>query len=124
MLVVMLVSAGCVTPYGPRGLMGGYVDWPTGSGRHHIEVSGNGYTSATTLRMQLHERALELCHEDGFEGYDTLSQDAESRVSETPRDYSVDRFSGEIHESGGYRVRRSNVIADVACTGATSTATR
>lgn len=59
-----LVLTACVTPYGPKGSMGGYTDFPVGNGEVAITVEGNGYTDRTTLMQYFHRRAKEICGHD------------------------------------------------------------
>lgn len=59
--MLVLALAGCATPYGPRGLMGGYDERRLSEDEWWLEVSGNGFTSGTTLRYYFERRARELC---------------------------------------------------------------
>lgn len=114
-----LTLAGCVTPYQPRGFSGGYVDWPTGPGRHHIEVNGNGYTSSSTLRYYFHRRAMELCSFEGFNGYVGASETEANTMQMSPNYYEVaPRYGGGayVYEHGGATVTRYGAIGDIVCT--------
>lgn len=78
-IVAVLWLASCVTPYQPRGLLGGYDSEPLGRGQWFVEVRGNGFTSETTLLRYFHRRAAELCGAD----YEATWQTETDRVATT-----------------------------------------
>ena len=98
--VLAVVSSGCVTPYGPKGAMGGYENYQVGEDEHQIIVSGNGYTDQGTLMQYLHRRATEIC---GSRGYKTTNTTADTASS-------VGTFGNSIQT-----VNRSTVSAIIEC---------
>lgn len=94
MIVVVMLAAGCATPYGPRGLMGGYAEQQMSEDEWWLEVNGNGFTSTVTLNFYFERRARELC--GGRYVVGRVSQDVE-RGGAT---YSVQR--GQVVEHPGY----------------------
>jgi S1-C subfamily serine protease len=73
LLCVMILLAGCVTPYGPQSIMGGYKDYPIGDNRHHIQVMGNNWSTLGPMEEYFHRRANEMAQERGFDGYTVVS---------------------------------------------------
>ena len=71
---LMLVLPGCVTPYQPKGYLGGYTDFETQPGIHYVSFRGNGYTSKDTVIQYWHQRAAEVC--GGRDRYEIVSQGA------------------------------------------------
>jgi hypothetical protein len=65
MLVAAVGLAGCVTPYGPQGLMGGYSDSEESPGVFQVVVNGNGYTGRARLSAYYRRRVREVCAEYG-----------------------------------------------------------
>lgn len=121
LLVPLVLVAACVTPYQQNdSIMGGFTDWPTGPGRHHIEVRGNGFTDATTLRMYFNRRALELCRAEGFNAYDGAPR-LETSTSVSPASYQStttvqgDTATTNTQQTGGYSVTKGNAFGDIAC---------
>lgn len=59
--ITAIALAGCVTPYGPKGPMGGYTDFRVRGRTFFVSVDGNGYTDRATLTEYFHRRAREIC---------------------------------------------------------------
>ena len=70
-LVLSFMLAGCATPYGPKGIMGGFEDISLGDNKHKITWGGNAYTSKAKLIYFTEKRASEICRG----GFDILDQD-------------------------------------------------
>jgi hypothetical protein len=64
-LAVLL--AGCSTPYGKYGALGGYTDSRIDANTFSISVDNNGFTSQQTTSMHAMYRASELTVENGFD---------------------------------------------------------
>lgn len=107
------------------GFRGGYVDWPITRGAHHIEVKGNAFTSTTVLRYYFHQRATELCSEEGFNGYRMASQDTEVQTYRTQEAYRTETdcsiyrnsasCSSDTYPTGGLTYQRGTVVGEVVC---------
>lgn len=72
LLVVLVVGAGCVTPYQRQGFAGGYSEYPLDSRTYVVSFGGNGFTSVQTVRMYLHYRCAELTLETGNDYFEVL----------------------------------------------------
>jgi hypothetical protein len=59
--MLLILLAGCATPYGPKSLMGGYTDFTVSADTFGVTVDGNAYTDRATLMQHFHRRARELC---------------------------------------------------------------
>ena len=70
-VVLGLLVGGRATPYGPKGLMGGFEDISLGDNKHKITWQGNGYTSKAKLIYYTERRASEICRS----GFDILDKD-------------------------------------------------
>ena len=70
-VVLGLLVGGCATPYGPKGLMGGFEDISLGDNKHKITWGGNAYTSKAKLIYFTERRASEICRS----GFDILDKD-------------------------------------------------
>lgn len=77
LLGLVMVAAGCMTPYQRRGFAGGYDEQQLPTGEWLVSVSGNGFTSMPTIYSYMHRRAAEICPG----GYDLLDGTGESRTS-------------------------------------------
>lgn len=71
-LIVSMLLVNCATSYGPDGWGGGYTDIPLGNDKYIVNFRGNGHTKASTVEKYAHQRAKELCKENGFSGYEML----------------------------------------------------
>jgi len=83
LLVVMLVGAlvACVTPYGPRGLAGGYAELQLAENVWQVSFQGNGYTSRELVQTYLLRRCAELAAAAGQPYFRIVTGDEESRTS-------------------------------------------
>lgn len=67
-----LTLAGCagpVTPYGPEGITGGYMENKLSDDAYRIYVGGNGFASLSYVEAMAMMRAAELTRRDGFERF-------------------------------------------------------
>jgi len=72
MLVVVMLSSllvACATPYGPKGLLGGFSDVRIDDNTFSVNVEANGYTSQQTASLQALYRAAELTAQNGFDHF-------------------------------------------------------
>jgi S1-C subfamily serine protease len=67
---MLLVLAGCTTPYGPYNpLLGGYTDEAIGNDQYHISVRGSTDTGVGTVEEYFYRRAQEIVKEQGYQSY-------------------------------------------------------
>jgi hypothetical protein len=66
MIGMVLVVAGCQTPYKPNGIMGGYEEVQLSADTYQITGRGNGYTSESHLQQILLLRAADLTLQNGY----------------------------------------------------------
>jgi hypothetical protein len=64
-LMSLLVSA-CVTPYAPKGLLGGFSDMALAPDIYKVTFNGNGYTSQDTVQSYTLRRCAEIAVNHGF----------------------------------------------------------
>jgi len=112
-----LALMGCVTPYQPMGLSGGYADEKLGEGRYFVEAKGNGFTSKSTIFRYVHRRANELCTRDDYTSYRLLDGTEDTSRSSAA---STDAY-GNTHVS---TVSKHENSAIVQCVGLRPRATR
>jgi hypothetical protein len=98
LLGLLLVLSGCVTPYQPKGLTGGYTDFETQPGVYYVSFRGNGYTSRDTVIKYWHQRAAEIC--GGSDRYEIVSQGAYS---------AADISGGSLRDSDNIQSQRRGV---------------
>jgi hypothetical protein len=97
----LLCAAGCATPYGPAGLMGGYSNGPRLDALcYWVTFSGNAFTSRARAKDFAMLRAAELCMEMGYNYFrlEDVAYTEEITASTTPAS-STTTGSGRI--SGG-----------------------
>src|SRR5262249_9009450 len=70
-LVVML--AGCTTPYGKMGLTGGYSEKQVSENVWHVHYLGNGFTTMETVQTMWLYRCASLTLEKGFAGFEIVT---------------------------------------------------
>jgi len=63
----LVVAAGCTTPYGPRGLTGGYVETRVADDTYVVAFHGNGNTSGDMVWRYWIYRCAELTLQRGYE---------------------------------------------------------
>lgn len=105
------VTAACVTPYGREGYFGGYTDRPLGNGQFLITYSGNGYTSAREVRSRAHQRATEVCRENGFTAYDVLDKDHDVDTAA----YARCNGQGQSTDCSAHTVDKHSVTLTIRC---------
>jgi hypothetical protein len=87
-ILLLFLVTGCVTPYQPKGFMGGYEDFKLGSDKYRVVYHGNGYTSQDRIMRLGLARALEVCEERGFSDFKHLGEDTASETTEREQDES------------------------------------
>jgi len=76
---LLVVLAGCATPYGKYGIAGGYRDARIDDNTFSISVDANGFTSQQTASMHGLYRAAELTVQNGFDYFVIVSGADNSR---------------------------------------------
>ncbi len=74
-----LILAGCSTPYGSYGLLGGYTETQLGDNVWQIVFEGNGYTRQAKAVRYTMLRSAELTLEQGYRYFAVISKEAYSR---------------------------------------------
>jgi hypothetical protein len=112
-VVALLFVAGCVTPYGPHGIMGGYVDREVSPGVYRVEVTGNAYTRRSVLEAYFMRRIKEVCAERGKV---VAAWEIQSDSETEPESYTI-RSSGrdEAKVTRDPTVTRWSVWGHVLC---------
>jgi hypothetical protein len=72
LLIFAAFLISCSTPYGERGIIGGYSDSSLGQNRYRVKVIGNDWTSEDSLEEMWNSRAAELTAKYGFKTYKTV----------------------------------------------------
>jgi hypothetical protein len=70
---VAVALAACATPYVQEGLVGGFDAKNLGQDVYRVRFAGNGYTSRETAQTYWLYRSAELALENGFTGFEILS---------------------------------------------------
>jgi hypothetical protein len=116
------------TPYQPSGFSGGYEDQRVGQTQFVVSVSGNAYTSETTLLGYFHRRATELCQSIGYGGYSYQLSTQASQTETTPKTYTVDKtYDGNtehttIQEHPATSIQKYSVSGSIVCNTSTPAA--
>jgi len=119
--VLLVVTSGCATGYGPKGWKGGYYDNPMGKDKFLVGYEGNGYTAASTATQYAHKRAQELCVEKGFSGYDVVDTRSTASVNTTPDNFQCSQQGFGMYattnckNTGGQTVSRPNTEIIIKC---------
>lgn len=71
-VLLALILAGCATPYGKRGVLGGYTDARISEDTFSINVQANAATSQHTATLHALYRAAELTVENGFDHFTVI----------------------------------------------------
>ncbi|NVM89946.1 hypothetical protein FHT32_003603 [Variovorax sp. SG517] len=75
-ILLLGMLAGCTTPYGPRGLAGGYVDTRIADDTYLVEFHGNGKTSGDMVWRYWIYRCAELTRQRGYSLFALASKNA------------------------------------------------
>jgi hypothetical protein len=97
LLCVMTFSAGCVTPYQPKGRIGGYSDTQLAPDVFRVTFQGNGYTSEDRADDFALLRAAELTLQNGFKYFAVIEG------SSSP-DVTTWTTPGSGHTSGSVQI--------------------
>lgn len=75
--VLLVVLAGCATPYQAKGIRGGYSDrvLDEKDGLFEVTFAGNTYSNRADVLTYAKRRAAELCQERGFKGWEQRNQE-------------------------------------------------
>ncbi len=89
--IVLLITAGCATPYQQHGFRGGYSDARIGQNTVLVSFKGNGHTSKERVQLYLLYRCAEVTRQYGYDYFVITSGDTEARTSYLSN-YSATRF--------------------------------
>jgi hypothetical protein len=78
---IMLIVAGCATPYQQHGFRGGYSDARIGQDSVLVSFKGNGYTSKERVQLYLLYRCAEVTRQYGYDYFVVTSGGTEGKVS-------------------------------------------
>jgi hypothetical protein len=100
-VVLVAVATGCVTPYGPRGVMGGYSERQLNRNTWEVSFAGNGYTGTGTTRNGALRRAAEIARAAGAPGFIVRSGGTEVSTSTIRQPVICNRIGNSVTCSGG-----------------------
>jgi hypothetical protein len=80
--IVLLIAAGCATPYQQHGFRGGYSDARIGQDTVLVSFKGNGYTSKERVQLYLLYRCAEVTQQYGYDYFVVTSGGTEAAASE------------------------------------------
>jgi hypothetical protein len=76
----------CATPYGPKGLLGGYSDKQVADNIYEIRFEGNQHTPTKKVKTYLLYRCAEVAREKGYPYFMILSDESYRQIySEIPK---------------------------------------
>jgi hypothetical protein len=79
--IILIVLAGCETPYGPTSLMGGFSETQVAPDVFSINFRGNGFTTSERSWDFVMLRAAELTLQNSFRYFAVVREDASTEVS-------------------------------------------
>src|SRR6266851_614035 len=79
--IVLLITAGCATPYQQHGFRGGYSDARIGQNTVLVSFKGNGHTSKERVQLYLLYRCAEVTRQYGYDYFVITRGDTEARTS-------------------------------------------
>jgi hypothetical protein len=99
--IMMLSLTGCISPYQPSGLGGGYTDMALSNDTYFVTFRGNGFTSSDVVQSYALRRAAELTLNKGFKFFVVLNggTNATSAIIRTPATVQT-HTSGNLQGSG------------------------
>ena len=113
-VAVAFAMVGCVTPYQPKGLTGGYEDEREAPGVYLVSARGNGHTGIATLRSYVLRRGQELCEAEGFPRMRLIGATVDTQTDQTPATY-VAHSNSTVTQYGGQSYSRHAVTARAVC---------
>lgn len=78
---VLLILAGCATPYQQHGFRGGYSDARIGADTVLVSFKGNGYTSKERVQLYLLYRCAEVTRQYGYDYFIVSKGETEAGTS-------------------------------------------
>ncbi len=81
LLMLMLLTIGCATPYKRSGFAGGYRDYKIKDNMYTVYFGGNGYTNAEKCNQYAMRRAAEVTLENGYTHFVILDSTYERNYS-------------------------------------------
>ena len=88
--IVLLIAAGCATPFQQHGFRGGYSDTRIGQDTVLVSFKGNGYTSKERVQLYLLCRCAQVTQQYAYDYFVVADGGTEARTSylETPSTYT------------------------------------
>jgi hypothetical protein len=81
MIIFAVLLVGCVTPYQPMGVRGGYQVLPTAEDQYIISVGGNAYTSPQRVYDYALLKAADLALDHGRQYFSAVVDTEDTRAS-------------------------------------------
>lgn len=72
-VALLMLAAGCVTGYQPKGFTGGYEDFEVNDGVYQVTYHGNGYTPARTVSDLWLRRCADIARGHGAPYFEVLA---------------------------------------------------
>lgn len=92
----LVLATGCTTPYGPRGLAGGYVETRLADDTYVVAFHGNGNTSGDMVWRYWIYRCAELTLQRGYEFFTVATaKTATSPAGNTPKLMALDELEDD-----------------------------
>lgn len=104
-MMMLVLLAGCATPYQRMGWSGGYEDRVMAPGVYLVTVNVNGYTSASTAFEYLQRRSYELCPT----GFTVQSSMSDAQLG------AVSHYDSFTHTTETTVVRKPEMSALIRC---------
>src|SRR5437016_5224063 len=100
-IIIMLSLVGCMSPYQPSGLGGGYTDMALSNDTYFVTFRGNGFTSSDVVQSYVLRRAAELTINKGYKFFVVMNggTNASSEIVRTPATVQT-HASGNFQGSG------------------------
>jgi hypothetical protein len=107
LFAMAILTTGCATGYGPKGMSGGYEDKQIDGNTYRVSFFGNGHTSGNTVWNYWIYRCAELTREKGFELFSLISEKkGRSAIPDSDGFRTADLRSGDegkaVKTAGGY----------------------
>lgn len=81
LIAMMLVLAGCSSPYQPKGFRGGYSETKLADDVYKVRFRGNGYTSAEKVEDFVLYRSAELARLNGYPFFAVVNESTGVKTS-------------------------------------------
>jgi len=114
--LIVLFATACVTPYGPRGMTGGYMDEKIDDDTYLVSFNGNGNTSSDRVWFYWIYRCAELTKEQGYDYFTITPIDKTSQYYDElknslayeftmidPQSLAQNESNSDMDDAGNYR---------------------